>query len=324
MIWRHGLLGVLLCLLFNVGVAAPKIYLFLGGDSPCNHLALLKNKAIAGAQVIYSWRRLEPRKDFYHFAPISKDLSCVRKVKKKLFVQLQDRSFSAHNIPVPDYLLNSTYKGGVAKQLDNPGEGKPKAIGWVAKQWVPAVRLRFQKLIHHLGNSFDGQLAGINLPETAIDTPRQNTAFCQAYFNATLENLLQLKAAFPHTQVVQYVNFFPCEWNNSKGYMKKLFTKAIQYNIGLGNPDTVPYKKAQMHNSYQFFHAYHNQLVLTAIAVQEPDYTYTNFKTANKFTVPQLYYFAKDYLGADVIFSWCPAIIPQCILHKCCYSDCCV
>ncbi len=57
-----------------------------------------------------------------------------------------------------------------------------------------------------------------------------------------------------------------------------------------------------MHNSYQFFHAYHNQLVLTAIAVQEPDYTYTNFKTANKFTITQLYYFAKDYLGAEVIF----------------------
>jgi hypothetical protein len=26
----------------------------------------------------------------------------------------------------------------------------------------------------------------------------------------------------------------------------------------------------------------------------------------------------------DQNLPWCPAIIPQCILHKCCYSDCCV
>ena len=57
-----------------------------------------------------------------------------------------------------------------------------------------------------------------------------------------------------------------------------------------------------MMNGYPFFHKNHNQLAFTAIAIQEPDYTYDNPKTGKKFTIPELYYFAKNYLGANAIF----------------------
>lgn len=203
---------------------------------------------------------------------------------------------------MPNYLLDKKYQEGVSQQLDNPGEAKPKTVGWVAKQWVPAVRIRFQKLLKALGKEFDGKISGINLPETSIDIPNQSHTFCKTYFDTIIQNMAALKNAFQHTNVVQYVNFFPCEWNNDKGYMQKLFTYAVKHHIGLGNPDTVPYRQGQMMNSYPFFHKYRKELSLTAVATQEPDYTYINPKTGRTFTVPDLYGFAKNYLGADIIF----------------------
>ena len=215
-----------LCILFSqcIGNVSPDIYLFLGGDSPCKHLDQLSHKSISGAQVIYSWKRLESSENSYNFIGIFEDLKCLTKINKKLFIQIQDRSFTKDNIPVPNYLLDKKYQEGVSQQLDNPGEGKPKALGWVAKQWVPAVRIRFQKLLKALGKEFDGKISGINLPETSIDTPNQSHTFCENYFSTVIQNMTALKNAFQHTNVVQYVNFFPCEWNNDKGYMQKLFT----------------------------------------------------------------------------------------------------
>ena len=55
---------------------------------------------------------------------------------------------------------------------------------------------------------------------------------------------------------MQYANFWPCEWDNDQKYMSRAFEFAKQNRIGLGGPDIVPYKKAQMKNSYPFFHRY--------------------------------------------------------------------
>ena len=265
----------------------------------------MNNPKVAGAQIIYSWKRLEPKKDIYNLKPIFEDLSFLSKHNKKLFIQIQDRSFSIDNIPVPNYLLTDKYDSGVSKQIDFAGEGQATGYGWVAKQWNPKVQKRFQKLLTYLGNELDGKIAGINLPETSIDVENineKNKANCDKYFNAVLNNMDVLKKAFKHSFAVQYVNFFPGEWNNDQKYMQRLFEYAVKYKIGLGNPDTVPFRKGQMKNSYQFFNKYKEKLSLIAIAVQEPDYTYTNPKTKKKFTVKELYDFDRDYIGADIIF----------------------
>ena len=39
------------------------------------------------------------------------------------------------------------YGGGLVPQADNPGENQPEGHGWVAQQWNPAVRERFQELL---------------------------------------------------------------------------------------------------------------------------------------------------------------------------------
>lgn len=148
----------------------PQLFLFLGGDQAITYQKVLQNQCINGVQIIYSWRQLEPQKDVYDFSKIEADLDFLSKIHKKLFIQIQDRSFSPDVFNVPDYIRkNKAYHGGVEKQYDFPGEGKPITVGWVAGTWDPAVRQRFQLLLQKLASRFDGKIYGVNLPETSID-----------------------------------------------------------------------------------------------------------------------------------------------------------
>ncbi|HJU63041.1 MAG TPA: hypothetical protein VJ864_13420, partial [Candidatus Binatia bacterium] len=76
-----------------------------------------ETKVFEGAQVAYSWRQLEPGKDEYDFSAIREDLTFLTSKGKKLFIQLQDVTFSEWRINVPRYLLNDPqYNGGADKQ----------------------------------------------------------------------------------------------------------------------------------------------------------------------------------------------------------------
>jgi hypothetical protein len=283
----------------------PQLFLFLENDSASSNASKLKNSCVAGAQIIYSWKQLEPKKGVYDFSKIEKDLNFLSKNHKKLFIQIQDRSFAPTVFDVPDYIrTEKIYHGGVAMQYDFPGEGKPITTGWVPRVWDPAVRQRFQLLIQQLARKFDGKIYGINLPETAIDVdlkhPPADFTF-DKYFEGELDNLAALKNAFHNSIVLQYVNFFPGEWNNDHNYMGRLFSYAEQHQIGLGGPDVVPFRKAQMKNSYPFFHQFKGKL-LTGMAIQEPDYTYKNPATGHYYKFSDFYDFTKNYLGASVVF----------------------
>ena len=207
---------------------------------------------------------------------------------------------------IPDYVLEGAeYGGGLVPQLDNPGEGKAEAYGWATMQWNPEVRARFQALLKALAEEFDGKVFAINLPETAIDVSEDHNRpgfSCDAYFDAEVENLGAARAAFQQTHVVQYVNFWPCEWENDHNYMGRLFDFAAKNNVGLGGPDIVPNRKAQMKNSYPFFNKYKGKLAYVGLAVQEPTLTYKNPATKKPFTKAEFTAFAQDYLGANVIF----------------------
>ncbi|HAT8169727.1 TPA: hypothetical protein GDG46_06955 [Legionella pneumophila] len=283
----------------------PQLFLFLGGDRASTFQETLQNPCIRGVQIIYSWRQLEPQKGVYDFSKIEEDLNDLSRIDKKLFIQIQDRSFSPDVFPVPDYIrMEKAYHGGVVQQYDFPGEGKPITAGWVARTWDPAVRKRFQLLLKKLASKFDGKIYGINLPETAIDLdpnhlPEDFTS--DNYFYSVLDNMGYLKKVFQKTKVIQYVNFFPDEWNNDHHYMSRLFSFARSHHIGLGGPDVVPYKESQMKNSYPFFHKFKGEIE-AAIAIQEPDYTYTNPKTGDFYRFDDFYSFSKEYLGAFILF----------------------
>ncbi|QXN61703.1 MULTISPECIES: hypothetical protein [Serratia] len=267
---------------------------------------IMERSDIGGAQIVYNWRSLEPEKNKYNFSQIEQDLARLKGAKKKLFIQIQDRFFEQNARYVPDYLMNDArYGGGISPQFDNPGEGKPIGSGWVAQQWDPAVRQRYQALLAALAERFDGRVYGVNLPETAIDLDEKKPPkgfTCDNYFAGEMENLTFARKVFTKSHVVQYVNFWPCEWNNDHNYMGRLFEFASANNIGLGGPDIVPNRKAQMKNSYPFFNKYKNKLALVAMAVQEPTLTYRNPNTGKPFSKDEFVQFAEDYLGADIIF----------------------
>ncbi|WP_342227684.1 hypothetical protein [Rickettsiella endosymbiont of Rhagonycha lignosa] len=302
------IVSFLLCVSNNVLAiqTLPKLFLFVGSDANLrSYEKILLNPCITGIQAIYTWKELEPKKGIYNFSRIERDLGFLNSIHKKLFIQLQDRSFQPNIFNVPDYIRKEKiYHNGVAMQYDFPGEGIPITEGWVARVWDPAVRERFQLLIQKLATQFDGKIYGINLPETATDFNSKNPPkdFTQdRYFNAELENINALRSAFTKSIVLQYVNFFPGEWNNDHKYMSRLFSYAIQHRVGLGGPDIVPYRKAQMKNSYPFFHQKKNKLNNIGMAVQEGEYTYK--KTDNTYyNFSDFYLFAKDYLGATIIF----------------------
>lgn len=288
--------------------AAPLHFLYAGQGDLQRLQSILERPDIEGAQIVYNWKALEPREGVYDFSAIKRDLATTDAAGKKLFVQLQDRFFSVEARNLPDYILDGpAYGGGLVAQIDNAGEGQPVGHGWVAMQWNPAVRERYQALISALALEFDGKIFGINLPETSIDIDMEaegiaNGFSCDAYFDAEIENLSVARAAFSQSHVVQYVNFWPCEWNNDRNYMGRLFEFAAAHNVGLGGPDVIPNRIGQLKNAYPFFNQYKGRLSVVAMAVQEPTLTYTNEQTGKPFTKDEFTAYASDFLGADYIF----------------------
>lgn len=281
-------------------------FLFLGSGELEMYADRIRRPDIEGVQIVYSWRQLEPQKGRYDFSQIEQDLAFAQAEGKLFFVQLQDRFFLPTSKNVPDYLMEDpVYEGGIIQQNDNAGEGEPEGSGWVSRQWLPSVRARHQALVAALAETFDGRIYGLNLPESAIDLgdePQSPTFTCDAYFEGQMENLAFARAAFAQTHVVQYVNFWPCEWNDDQGYMSRIFAYAAANGIGLGGPDIIPFRKVQMKNAYPFFNRYKDDLALVAMGVQQPTLTYTDPATDTPFTQQDFRSFAADYLGVDIIF----------------------
>ncbi|WP_164057974.1 hypothetical protein [Serratia marcescens] len=285
---------------------SPENFIYMSSGDLDSTSALMERSDIGGVQIVYNWRSLEPQKNKYDFSQIERDLSRIKASNKKLFIQVQDRFFEKNARHFPDYLMNEdSYDGGISPQFDNAGEGKPIGAGWVAQQWNSAVRQRYQALLAALADHFDGEIYGVNIPETAIDLDMKKAPkgfSCDNYFAGEIENLAFARKVFKKSYVVQYVNFWPCEWNNDHKYMSRLFEFAIANDIGLGGPDIIPYRKAQMNNSYPFFNKYKNKISLVAMAVQEPTLTYINPKTGKPFQKNEFVQFSEVYLGADIIF----------------------
>jgi len=191
----------------------------------------LATSVLEGAQLKYTWRELEPEPDAYDFAAVRQDLRFLTAKGKKLFIQLQDASFSEAIINVPGYLLrDNRYHGGVAHQYHLGDDGKPIPGGWVARRWDPAVQERFHKLLSAMGREFDGKIEGINLAETSVgvhvnqsETPKDYTH--ETYRDAIVTDIRALKRAFPMSVTMQYANFMPGEElpGNDRYYLRTVY-----------------------------------------------------------------------------------------------------
>jgi hypothetical protein len=301
-----GLFLVLALLAAAAQAAEPQNFLFMGSGDLAANTELLSRQDISGVQVVYNWKRLEPTQDHYDFSAIEADLALAERLHRKVFIQIQDRFFMHEQRNVPRYLLEEPrYGGGLAPQTNQDAENQPNGAGWVAMQWNPAVRARFQALLSALAKQFDGRVYGINLPESSvdIDPDKDTTGFdCDAYFAAEVDNIRHTRKVFRKSLVVQYVNFWPCGWGDERGYFTRFFEIAAREHIGVGGPDIVPNRPGQMKNSYPFLNRYKDKVPLVAMAVQDATLTYINPATKRPYTHEEFVSFARDYLGVDVIF----------------------
>lgn len=266
---------------------------------------------LVGAQLIYTWKELEPGEGNYDLTKIRKDLDVLKKRRKQLWIQIQDTTFDPTRVAVPKYLLRQKrYDGGVALQYR-----KGKASGNAAKRWHPAVRERWHKLLGALGKEFDGRITGINLQETALEfkegdphSPKDFTY--NGYRDAVLANMAALRAAFPKSVSMQYANFMPGEWlpDRDRGYMRSIYQYAQTHDIAVGAPDLMPENQNHLSHAYQFMHDLGCAAkVAVGVAVQEGNYagrTCEDVKPTEPWPnrVPRLHDFAKNTLCAAYVF----------------------
>ncbi|AQX02236.1 hypothetical protein [Elizabethkingia anophelis] len=267
----------------------------------------LKVPQFEGAQIMYSWKQLEPEKGKYDFSEIKEDLQYLQSRGKKLFIQLQDTTFDPNFKAVPKYLLTDVYNGGASIMLQDNGENIGEPDGWVAKRWNKKVRKRFALLLNALGKEFDGKIEGINLQESAIGDVNDESFTPESYFKGLKANMLAMKKAFKESVTMQYANFMPGENlpNDDKGYLRGLYKYGQEIGVGLGGPDLMVKRKAQLNNTIAVMHE-GKYTVPLGIAVQDGNYINdTNNSTVapdHKNIVPLLSAFAEDFLKVNYMF----------------------
>jgi hypothetical protein len=258
--------------------------------------AFINHPNLAGAQLKYTWRELEPTRDNYDFSNLRADLATLEKHGKKLWIQLQDVSFSEKQV-VPEYLLADTaFHGGVAREYEDG-----RFAGLAARRWDPAVRERFAGLLRALGREFDGRIEGINLAETAVGfhDPQQFPAGFthESYAHGVREIMTAAKAAFPKSHVVVYANFMP----GGERYLATVYAHAERAGVGVGGPDILPHRPFQQMNSLPLIAA-RGEKVIAAMAVQDGNLADRNRKTGERISVPELAAYATQKLRLNYIF----------------------
>ncbi|MBT1159352.1 hypothetical protein J1C56_27660 [Aminobacter anthyllidis] len=280
------------------------VYFSRDRDAIRDH-AFLTSDRFVGAQIMYAWRQLEPTEGHYDFSLIQSDVDYLAKHGKRLFIQLQDASFSPEYKPVPDYVVTDDYDGGVTAQYTDGGAVE----GWVAKRWNAKVQLRFAALLSALGKQFDGVIEGINLQETAIGvSPDTDSSFTPDKYVAALKtNMRAMKVAFPQSTTMLYANFMPGEWLpwEDKGYLRGIYEFGDKIGVGMGAPDLMYMKKGQLNHALAMMHEGKFTVPL-GIAVQDGNYvgeTGSANVVANRTNrVPVLHTFAQDFLKVSYMF----------------------
>ncbi len=266
---------------------------------------LLSSKRFEGAQIMYPWALLEPTKGEYDLSIIEEDYQYLKAHGKKLFIQLQDATFSIDFRGVPDYLNSEEYDGGSVARFDDNG----KQDGWSAKRWNPQVQQRFALLINELGKAYDGKIEGINLQETAAaaDSKTDPTFSERKYVDGVKANMRALGQAFEQSTTMQYANFMPGEWLpwEDEGYLREVYAYGEEIGVGLGGPDLMMRRRGQLNHTLAMMHE-HEYTVPLGIAIQDGNYI---GKTGNNSVVskrdnivPALHSFAQKFLDVDYMF----------------------
>lgn len=146
------------------------IFIYGSGVEACLNTSkcckLLQDRHLQGAQIAYSWEKLETKKSMYNFDSIKGNLISLN---KKLFIQLQDKFFTPDARNLPDYIFTEfKHKSGLMQQWYDADVNESET-GWFTMQWNDKIRERYQKMIYALLEELNGKIWGINLPKTSSD-----------------------------------------------------------------------------------------------------------------------------------------------------------
>ena len=233
-------------------------YIFVGMDR--ERLAepgFLDHKGVEGVQVKYTWRQLEQGKDNYVFDDVRPIWSSEVK-GKSCSSRFRMRRSGSNSCPSPSTCVKTLRITAAShtSQLPRRQTRRSQAL-WLGRPAMgPAVRERFHNSSTALGKEFDGQIEGINLPESAIDIPYAGPLMPsgytrEGYRDALLETMAALKKAFPKSTAMLYANFMSeADPSGKPVYLRSLYEKAAELKLGMGGPDLLPHRKWQLFNSY--------------------------------------------------------------------------
>lgn len=252
---------------------------------------LEKYPILRGVQKRYSWAVLEPFEGRYDFSLVKRDLEIVRRIGKRLVIQIQAKSAFDSDVMVPNYLRAEKYDGGIFHK---------RAGGYNLALWNNAVRDRAVALVHAMGVALndDPALEAVNWDETAINVPSQPfpVGFGERRF---IENLLAIdlamKDAFPNTVVIQYANYPINQLPRIVEFMKN-------HGVGLGGPDVFLGDAGLLQGVYLRYPEL-SGVVPLAPAVQWENYNarYNHGPFAPQ-SIGEIYDFARNRLKANYIF----------------------
>ena len=284
-------------------------FIFFGADRErIRDSAFLVNQNIAGAQIKYTWRDLEPRHDAYDLEMIVEDLAWLSRHGKRLWIQLQDVSFGRDNRVFPDYLLEDpAFAGGVADQYEGDAPNV-RFAGRMARRWDPAVRARIERLLDTLGRAFDGKIEGLNFAETSFSVrdsaAHHPSAFTyDAYVDGVKAMMTAGRAAFTRSHVMVYANFMPGEWlpERDRGYLRAVYAHADSIGVAVGGPDLMPHRRGQRNHGLRLIAA-RRATTVAGLAVQDGNLAEKNPATGERVTVDALARYASDSLWLDYLF----------------------
>ena len=288
--------------------AAPHNYMFVSREHErIADSAFLSNPNFLGAQLTFTWKELEPTRDRYDFNALRERLAYLKRHNKRLFLQIQDVSFT-ERVHTPDYLNTDTaFHGGSARKYERGADDRVRFGGWVARRWDPAVRDRFTRLLSAIALEFDGAIEGVNIVETSIgfdDPARMPAGYTHEVYAASLrETLTAARSAFQRSCVVIYANFMPGEAlpRDDRGFLRGIHAHAALIGVGVGGPDILPYRPFQRAHSLALIAA-RPPGVIAAMAVQDGNLADQNAGTGQRISVAELYEYAVSRLQLNYIF----------------------
>ncbi|MEO5574130.1 MAG: hypothetical protein ABIR48_06585 [Gammaproteobacteria bacterium] len=266
----------------------------------------IKNEPnFVGVHRRYAWKWLEPTRGAYDFSMIEADLKYLMSMPtpKRLIIEITDNS----NWPLiwlPDYIRTPEFEGGFYK---------PAYMQRViTKRWNTALQDRQIALFKALGARFDNEpfVEGIVLDETSNGNLIWKGVAAEANYTSEKAYIGQkrimagLKAAFPRTMCVQYINW----WSGDSAAdvelkLKGLVEYAYSIGMGLGGPDVHASRPVSSQPPpYKLYGQYAGSMPL-APAVQWSNYTDINPVTGRASTVEEILNFANRTLHASHL-SW--------------------